>query len=257
MTMANDGEQQVSARPIFAKLELAPAYRKVSDSIEQLIASGALKPGDWLPIEADLALQFGVNRSTIREGLRVLEHGGLVRRDGKRLRVAIPHYGELASRASRALVMHQVTFRQLWEASLALECVTVAFAVERIGKDGLQALEHNVAEMQAHLADIDAVIKLDIEFHDLVAEAAQNPALSLAREPVSLLFYPAGKVILSRIETQKRILDAHRKILALLKKRDAPGVRVWMERHMADFKRGYERTGVSLDQPVDSAVQGR
>jgi GntR family transcriptional repressor for pyruvate dehydrogenase complex len=244
----------LNARRIFTKLDLAPAYRKVADVIAQMIDSGELKPGDWLPIETDLAEQFGVNRSTIREGLRVLEHEGLVRRDGKRLRVAIPHYAELASRASRALVMHQITFRQLWEASSALESITVALASERIGEDGLRALEHNVAEMEARIEDADSVVSLDIEFHELLAEAAQNPALSLAREPISLLFYPAGKIILSRLGTQRRILDAHRKILALLVRRDGVGVREWMERHMADFKRGYERTGVSLDRPVNSAA---
>ncbi len=244
----------LSARRIFDKLDLAPAYRKVADVIAQMIGSGKLKLGDWLPIEAELADQFGVNRSTIREGLRALEHEGLVRRDGKRLRVAIPHYGELASRASRALVMHQITFRQMWEASSALESITVALASERIGEDGLRALEHNVAEMEPHIDDTDWVVSLDIEFHELLAEAAQNPALSLAREPISLLFYPAGKIILSRLGTQRRILDAHRKILALLVRRDGAGVRQWMERHMADFKRGYERTGISLDRPVDSAA---
>lgn len=236
---------------VFARLELAPAYRQVADSVEQMITSGRLAPGDWLPTETELASQLGVNRSTVREGLRVLEHGGLVKRDGKRLKVAIPHYIDLASRASRALVMHQVTFRELWEASEALETITAVFAAQRIGDDGIRALEANIGEMQARLDDIDSVVSLDIEFHDLLTEGADNRALSLAREPISLLFYPAGKVILSRLHTQRRVLDAHKRILALIRERDVEGVRAWMARHMADFRRGYERTGLSMDRPVD------
>ena len=244
----------MSTPTVFAKLDIAPAYRQVAESVEQMITSGMLSPGDWLPTETDLATQLGVNRSTVREGLRALEHGGLVKRDGKRLKVAIPHYMDLASRASRALVMHQVTFRELWEASEALETITAVLAVARIGDDGIRALEHNIKEMKARLEDIDSVVSLDIEFHDLLAEGADNRALSLAREPVSLLFYPAGKIILSRVHTQRRILDAHRKIVALIRKRNEDAVRVWMARHMADFKRGWERTGLNMESAVDRAV---
>jgi DNA-binding FadR family transcriptional regulator len=247
----------MSSKAVFAKLDLAPAYQQVSQAIEDLVTSGRLQPGDWLPSETDLAAQFGVNRSTVREGIRVLEHGGLVRRDGKRLKVAIPHYMDLASRASRALVMHQVTFRELWEASLAVEAITVGFAAERIGASGIRALEANVAEMRARIDDADAVVSLDIEFHDILAEAAQNRALGLAREPISLLFEPAGKIILPRLKTQQRIVDAHVAILDRLRERDAPGARAWMERHMADFKRGYERTGVDMDQPIDRMRSAR
>jgi DNA-binding FadR family transcriptional regulator len=93
-----------------------------------------------------------------------------------------------------------------------------------------------------------------IEFHDLLAEAADNRALGLAREPVSLLFYPACRKILSRMHTQKRILDAHRRIVALLRKRDVDGVRTWMTRHMVDFRRGWSAAGLDMDSAVDGGT---
>lgn len=238
---------------MFEKLELAPAYRQVAQAIEAMITSGRLQPDDWLPTESDLSAQFGVNRSTIREGIRVLEHAGLVRRDGKRLRVTIPHYMDLASRASRALALHQVTFMELWEVSVALESLSACFAAERIDEDGLKALDTNIDEMRERIGDTDSVIALDIEFHDLLAEASGNRALCLAREPISLLFHPAGATILPRLGTQKRILEAHIRIASLMRARDIAGVRQWMERHMHDFRRGYERTGISMTEPLDSA----
>jgi GntR family transcriptional regulator, transcriptional repressor for pyruvate dehydrogenase complex len=243
----------MSATTVFTKLDRAPAYRRVSDLVGQMITSGEISLGDWLPTEAELSAQLGVNRSTVREGLRGLEHEGLVKRDGKRLRVSLPHYTELASRASRALVMHQVTFRELFEVSMVLETTTAMYAARRITPDAIAALKNNVKEMAARIDDIDAVVSLDIEFHDIIAEAADNRALSLAREPISLLFYPAGKTILSRLKTQKRVLVAHRKIVALLTKPDEAGVQAWMGRHIADMKRGYERVGVKVDSAVDNA----
>jgi DNA-binding FadR family transcriptional regulator len=240
--------------PTFSKLERSPAYRRVADVVEEMIGSGRLAAGDVLPTEAELCAQLGVNRSTVREGLRGLEHSGFVKREGKRLRVALPHYGELASRASRAMAMHQVTFRELWEASVALETSTASFAAQRIGSRGIRALEENVKEMRARINDIESVVSLDIEFHNIISEAAGNQALSLAREPISLLFFPAGRVILSRLHTQERVLEAHNRILGFLRKHDSESARVWMERHVDDIKRGYEHAGLRLDRSVDSAM---
>ena len=46
------------------------AYQQIADEIEAQILRGDLNPGDQLPGEAELAGQFGVTRSTLREGLR-------------------------------------------------------------------------------------------------------------------------------------------------------------------------------------------
>ena len=44
----------------------------VVDSIKRMITTGALKAGSRLPIEKDLALELGVSRSSLREGVRAL-----------------------------------------------------------------------------------------------------------------------------------------------------------------------------------------
>ena len=62
----------------FSRLERAPAYRLVYDAIEKQIFTGTLKVGDPLPAETLLAEQFGVNRSTVREGIRLLVIGGAI-----------------------------------------------------------------------------------------------------------------------------------------------------------------------------------
>ena len=59
-----------------------PNYRRVTLAIEEQILGGRMKLGDPLPTEQDLAEQLGVNRSTLREGLRALENAGLVKRAG-------------------------------------------------------------------------------------------------------------------------------------------------------------------------------
>ena len=64
--------------PLFEPVEREPAYTRVSAAIEQKILTRELRDGDVLPGEIDLAQQFRVHRSTVREALRQLESAGLV-----------------------------------------------------------------------------------------------------------------------------------------------------------------------------------
>ena len=67
------------------KVDLADA---VVDRVRDAILGDELEPGSQLPSERDLAVQLGVNRTTVREGLARLEHLGLIdRRQGARCRV--------------------------------------------------------------------------------------------------------------------------------------------------------------------------
>ena len=65
----------------FARLERAPAYKNVSEAILKDIIDGRLTVGKRLPSEHKLAEQFGVHRSTVREGIRLLEETGVLRRE--------------------------------------------------------------------------------------------------------------------------------------------------------------------------------
>jgi GntR family transcriptional regulator, transcriptional repressor for pyruvate dehydrogenase complex len=237
----------------FNRVSSSPAYRQVAEAIEREIIAGRIRPGEPIGTEAALCTQFGVNRSTIREGIRLLEHSGLVRRDSsRRLWVGLPHYGRLASRMSRALVLHEVTFRELYEASLPLQLATVEAAVERATPETIEALEDNIARTERALGDPAAVAKLDAEFHALVGKASCNRVLQLAREPSELLVMPTTEMILKRVkEGAGRLLEAHRAYVDAIRRRDKAAARLWARRHLEDWRKGFERAGKDLDQPID------
>jgi DNA-binding FadR family transcriptional regulator len=238
--------------PAFAPLRLDPAYKAVSSAIELRIMEGRLLPGEALPSENDLAQQFGVNRSTVREGIRQLESEGLVRRvSRKKLVASIPGQGDLAPRTSRAMLLHKVSFRELWEVAMALEPLASALASQAIEPEDVLALENNLAKTREVVASGGSPVVLDVEFHSIIARAAANKALLLAREPVGLLLYPAFTTIQPLLpQAGRRLIEAHEQIVAALRAGDGDGARLWMTRHIKDFRRGWELSELDLDQPL-------
>ena len=48
-----------------------------------------------------------------------------------------------------------------------------------------------------------------------------------------------------------RLIEAHGHILDALERRDRDKGRLWVDRHLRDWKAGFERSGMDLDSPVD------
>src|SRR5262245_66184784 len=73
---------------------------------------------------------------------------------------------------------------------MALEPAVVAQAIEHATAEELDAIEANIAATQSVQHAASAVASLDAEFHGLVAKAAHNRVLLLAKEPSSMLVMP-------------------------------------------------------------------
>ncbi len=237
---------------VFRPLRHAPAYKALSSEIERQIVAGALKPGDALPGEQELAERFAVNRSTVREAIRLLEQEGLlVRASNRRLQVALPGLYDLAPRAARALLLQQVTFRELWDVAIILEPLAARQAAQRATEADLEELARNVEATEAAVREGRPFTALDIAFHALVARASYNRVLMLSREPVSLLYGPTLDHLRTRLpQTGARNLDAHHRILEALRRRNADEAAHWTHKHLTDFQRGYRVAALDLDEPV-------
>ena len=239
-----------TAKPVqFEPLVPQPAYGRVAAAIEQKILDRSLRPGDPLPTETDLAGQFGVNRSTVREALRRLESAGLVGRESgaKRLRVTRPGHAETASRVSRALTLDEVTFIELWEAMLAVAPRTAALAATHAPAAALDALEADILAVEGARGSEAAVAGV-VSFFGRLAAASGNRVLMLAMQPVTRLLSPSLRRMIDRVpQGRSRIVVAQRCIVEALRKHDAAEAESWMTRHVQDFRRGYEIAGIALD----------
>ena len=244
--------------PTFPKLKRVPAYRVVAEALVEEVLQRRLQPGSQLPTEADLAEQFGVNRSTVREGMRLLEEAGLVqRRPQKRLVITRPSHDAVAAQLTRAMLLHEVTFHELWLVMMQIEPLAAALAAENATPEQVAALEANIEQTRAAVRDIAALTRLDVEFHDLLARAAGNTAVLLIRQPIGLLFYAAFRNVFENVPAAGlRLLDPHGNILEAVKARASAAARAEMERHIQDFRRGYLRAGLDPDRPVEKAELG-
>ena len=61
-------------------LRRSTTAQQVADALSERILAGAFPPGDRLR-ESAIATELGIARNTVREAVRILQLGGLVRRD--------------------------------------------------------------------------------------------------------------------------------------------------------------------------------
>ncbi len=246
-------------RTEFEPLGYAPAYLRVSEAIRARILRRELREGEPLPTETELARQFEVNRSTVREALRKLESAGLLgrRRGGKRLFVTRPTREAVGGGLSQALALHRARVVDVWEALQAVQPGIAAAAAERRTEDALEKLAASARRFAARAGERDAAVGDVAVFFDALAEAGANPVFNLLNEPLLRLLKPSLAVIIDRVpQARSRIEAAEAAIVRAVRARDAKAAAEWMTRHVRDFRRGYEVAGIDLATEVGEPPGG-
>ncbi len=206
---------------------------------------GELEWGTRLPSERDLADQFHVARTSVREALQGLVSLGIVERRGNRSYVA-EHLPELAMAAPDADKRFVV---ELFETRRVLEVPIAELAAAR-ATPAQRAAVREVAGRFERDMPIDEFRQLDREFHTLIAAASANPLLvelygkvldRLFRSETfdSLLSSEPNRAQVQAIVAQS--VDAHRRIAAAFDAADPAAMSAAaahhldaVERHMVD-----------------------
>lgn len=169
---------------MFAPVKARRIFEEVVAQIREQIMSGQLKPGDKLPAERDLALQFNVSRNAVREALRVLEIAGTVKlRKGVSGGAFITASDPKVIAASLQDMLHlgHITAQQLTEARIWIESVITRIVCQTGTAEDFDRLDANIARARKLLQqgrDRERV-EANIEFHNVMAQATRNPVLIL------------------------------------------------------------------------------
>ncbi|WP_425409627.1 FadR/GntR family transcriptional regulator [Hyphococcus sp.] len=235
----------------FKTLDREPVYVKVSRAIEEDILSGALAEGALLPTEGALCEQFGVTRSSVREGIRLLEQSGLVERGpAKRLVVRAPKISEIAATASKSLAHGGATFREVWE-TLALFYPQAAKAA------ATQLSAESIGELRAINARLrggdngDVIVESAVEFFQTIAAGLDNRVMLAMLQSLNMMIGASLALVIGRTpQAKKRIEDAQAEIIEALEAGDEGKATRWMTRHIDDLMRGYQVAKVDLDARI-------
>jgi GntR family transcriptional regulator, transcriptional repressor for pyruvate dehydrogenase complex len=165
--MTNESMAPLGDKPLYKAVRTSRLYEQIVQQIEESILKGALKPGDQLPAERELAQNFGVSRTAVREAVKALREKGLVEAfSGKGTFItngtsqAIRQSLDLMSRIGQQEgLAHLAELRQILEPEIA------ALAATRIEDQLLTTMREAVATMDRSLHDPDAYIEADLDFH--------------------------------------------------------------------------------------------
>jgi GntR family transcriptional repressor for pyruvate dehydrogenase complex len=213
------------------------------------IERGALRPGDRLPAERDLAAQIGVSRPSVRAGLRALAALGVVRArhgSGTYIPDGPPALGTDA--LSFLAALHGFTRDEMYEARRILEVGAAGLASERATPEQIATLAEEVASLFAAIPEPERFLVHDINFHRAVAAASANPIVASLVEMVSALYYEQRRDTAARASERdlREAAEMHRRIYQAIRARDAHEARNAMNEHLIQASRNLAQEAISL-----------
>lgn len=201
----------------------APLTEAAIERVRSLIISGRLVPGERLPAEAELAVELGVSRSSLREAVRGLVTAGVLdvrRGDGTYVTSLTPHL-LLTGIGAAVELMQDDSILDLLESRRLIEPLVTGLAAVRSDPDQRKELQRHT-DLMARATLHEDLIRHDTDFHATVARASHNAVLASVLTGIS-----AGTV---RTRVWRGIIDAdanhrtveeHRAILAAIEAGDA------------------------------------
>lgn len=150
------------------------AYEHVVNYIQGLIFSGALKRGEKLVPERELAEQLGVGRNSVREAMRTLSLMGFISStQGAGNYVTCDLTKNLTASIRMMLLLGETSYRQISELRTGIEAQAALLAARHITLEQAAELERIGIALASETNSINSAV-LDRQIHHLLSESADN-----------------------------------------------------------------------------------
>jgi len=229
----------------YRQIETSRLYEQIVAQIESDVLSGRLRKGDRLPTERELAEQFGVSRTAVREAVKALREKGLVQ--------SHPGRGTFITDNTARSVRHSLGFMMkigaadgsanLTEAREILEPEIAALAAARADAESIAAMRQAVAAMDAALDHADAFIEADLAFHLALARATHNALIAALLDPIVDLLREHRARIFNTPGAPQRGQMYHKQILDAVVRRDPDAAREAMRAHLRQVRKDSKTKG--------------
>ena len=204
------------------KLEM-DAYLPLRDvvfkTLRGAILRGELKPGERL-MELKLASQLGVSRTPVREAIRMLEQEGLA--------VTVPRRGAEVAKMTEKDMEDVLAIR------IALEDLAMRLSCQNISDEMLDRIKSAMLDFEDKIncSDVEDIARADVEFHELLYEASNNPKLITLLNNLREQIYRYRIEYLKDPETYPLLVEEHRQIYEALLARDEDAAVKHVESHL-------------------------
>ena len=167
-------ESSLGEKSTFPRLSKEMLYTKVADEIRKYIERNDLQCGDKLPAERALASSLGISRASVREGLRILEHKGIIT-----VKTGVGAFvSESVSGPSMFINIVRINFLEMLEIKVALEAVALRQIISSLTVEQLDTLEEIANRMLILYKTGTYDEQLDILFHKTLVDCTPNRSLA-------------------------------------------------------------------------------
>ncbi len=210
---------------------------RVSSEVEDLIFENHLQPGDRLPAERELAAQFGVSRTVVREAVRTLAAQGLLEvRQGSGTLVCMPSAESVTKSMTFFLkgAQPELDYRKVMEVRRLLEIEIAGLAAERRSERDLVAMERILEDTRGVKEKRERFVEWDIAFHSALAAATHNELFPLLLDSVAGTMQKVRELGFDVHNSPANALRFHRAIFTQVKERSSRGARNAMHAHLLE-----------------------
>lgn len=213
----------------------------IVEQIRSAILGGELKIGDRLPSEKDLAKNFGVSKSSLREAYRVLEAYGLLEiRQGmaggafvkevdlKTIKDGLVNY----------FFFQNPSIREYTQVRTFIEPEIVKICAAKITDADIEELNDNICAMEKEPEGESFLSDLDSAFHKKLVDIAGNNILSLVVESVQTALINVKRLLHTDEAFLQMVCQGHKDIVAALTDRDPDRASTQMLKHIHDVEKG-------------------
>jgi GntR family transcriptional repressor for pyruvate dehydrogenase complex len=198
----------------------------IVEQLRSLILTGVYAPGEKLPPERNLAKELGVNRSSLREALKKLEHMGLVKiRQGDGTRVQdfmqtagidlMSHLIPLAQGGNADLLRDVLEFRRIYGREMA------RLAAARADESDLERLKKIADAADDDSLPPEEILRLDFEFYVALTRATRNRVFTLLINTTRQAVMNYAPFFVHFNVSSEAVRRHHRALIKAIAKKDA------------------------------------
>jgi GntR family transcriptional repressor for pyruvate dehydrogenase complex len=159
------------------KVQRRNVYQLIADRLLTEIVENRLQSGKEIPTERELSERYGVGRSSVREGLRMLESQRIIEPSSDGYRVGEKNSVMVAG-VEMLVAMGEASLSEVQALRSLLEVEAAGLAAELRTDEDLADVRASLHEMIVSRDDRKKAMEADLAFHVAIGRASRNGALA-------------------------------------------------------------------------------